>query len=127
MSRKQKNREEEFEEFWDIKKLLIGIFFIAILIGLGLIAKHFLLADTSVFPQQSIQSFSTQPISSSVSANGDIATEVKKLENQAKNLSLTDIASSSPQVQQIIEQLQALPKMPENTAKNICVQLCNKL
>lgn len=52
---------------------------------------------------------------------------IPSLQAQVQNLNLVQIATASPQIQQIIQQIQNLPQAPINQAKNTCIELCNKL
>lgn len=125
--------EEEFE--WDKPRIIIFFSVIgALLIG-GLLYKHLVL-DAQVAPSAGI-SHSVEGASSSNDNSSQLPSvesikqsagqEIQTLQKQASQISVQQIASSSPQVQQIIEQLQQLPNQPGNIAKQTCEQLCSKL
>ncbi len=61
------------------------------------------------------------------STNSAVAGTINSIQDQAKNINLNQLASSSPQVRQIIQELQQLPQTPLNNAKNACLQICDKL
>lgn len=49
------------------------------------------------------------------------------LKDQANNLDAEEIASSSPQVQKILQDLKSLEQYPKNQAKEACMRVCNGL
>lgn len=127
--------EEEEELEWDKKKIFLTLAVVMLLLIGGITAKIYLLGSHTSSPSvgQAVKGASTvasaaqntSPIQlpSSTAVQQKIAT----LEQQASQISVKDIASSSPQVQAIVQQLQNLPQMPGNVAKQTCVQLCNNL
>lgn len=136
-----KNIEQEFEEVWDKKKIAIGIALITLIIAGVYIAKKFFYPNLPVpttfsFPQKSVAGLSTDG-NTNISADThasftppsqkDMQEKMLQIKDQVTRLSLSDIASSSPQVQQVLQELQQLPRTPANMAKDACVQLCNKL
>jgi len=46
------------------------------------------------------------------------------LKKEVADLSIEDIASSSPQIQKIIEDFNSLKQYPVNEIKDICRQIC---
>lgn len=126
--------QEEFE--WDKPRIIIFFAVIfALLIG-GLLYKHFVLdaqATPSATISRSVQGASSLPPTNSSqlpsveSIKQSAGQEIQTLQNQASQISIQQIASSSPQVQQIIQQLQQLPSQPGNIAKQTCENICNSL
>lgn len=131
--------EEEFEEVWDKKKIAVGIALITLLIAGIYVTKIFFypnipLPTSFSFPQKSVAGLSTNAPEAiqanphaSLPTQQDVQDKMQEIKDQVTQLSLTDIASSSPQVQQVLQELQQLPQAPSNIAKNTCIQLCNKL
>lgn len=121
-------KEEPFE--WD-KPRIIGFFAVLLflLVG-GLVFKHFLLDANTIPASQAVQGASTQANESLPSVQ-DIkqgaAQQVAALQQQASQISVQEIASSSPQVQQILQQIKQLPSVPGNVAKQTCMNICNSL
>lgn len=135
---------------WDKKKIIItSVILLGLVIG-GFMVKQFLLGSRNPSSgsndRQSVKGINYPPSqngsSSQNSSNFNSASnqlpsfksigqgvqqEIKTLEKQAQSVSLQEVASSSPQVQQIIQQLQQLPSLPQSIAKQTCEQICGKL
>lgn len=117
-----KNHKEtgfEEEEVWDKKKLLFGVLFLLILLGIGY--------------QTNKQFFNQIHLPSRISVKGSSTTKVvpinlqekiSEIKNEATNLNVADIASSSPQVQNVLNQIKNLGNLPKNEAKQVCEQIC---
>jgi hypothetical protein len=137
------------EAVWDKKKIAVGIACGALLFGgLFFIKKY---AFPSLFGKsvvdgtnmQKVEGTSVentqgnndtnqtdvphdQPQFSLPSVNG-VSRQVQQIQQEITHLNVNDLASSSPQIQQIIQEIQSLPQVPGNIAKQACIQLCNKL
>lgn len=134
ISESEKEPEEKLE--WDKTKIVIACVVVIGLIGTGLFFKNFFLPSQSVHTQQSVRGISfSQSQENSISSDlpsiksigQGVQQEIKSLQKQAQTISLEEVASSSPQVKQIIQQLQALPHLPQSVAKQTCEQICGKL
>ncbi len=139
MPRKKVLDEPEEEAFeWDKSRIIIFFAIVGALLVGGLLFKHFFL-DTQISPSQlsssqhSVQGASSPPQDSSSQLptvqgiRQGAQQEIQTLQKQASQISVQDIASSSPQVQQVLKQLQQLPNLPGNVAKQTCMNLCNNL
>jgi hypothetical protein len=60
-------------------------------------------------------------------SQGDVQNQIQTIQQQVTHLDVAEVASSSPQVQQIIKQLQQIPAGSVNQVKDMCVRLCNNL
>lgn len=122
------DQEEEEALEWDKRKIIIAAVVILILIVGGIFTKKFILGDATA-PQQSVQGISTQssPDTSLLPSQEDLKKQVAALEAKASSLSLQDVASSSPQVQDILQQLKNLPSSPSSVVKAACINICNGL
>lgn len=125
--------DEELE--WDKKKIFITLGVVALFLTGGFAAKVFLLGSHTALPssQQDVKGASTVNSSAQTSSpiqlpsSTAVQQKIASLEQQASQISVKDIASTSPQIQAIVQQLQNLPQMPGNVAKQTCIQLCNNL
>ena len=144
MREKIKEKEEIIEEEWDKSRVMIGGVTLLLLVVGGFIGKNYLLGlfgikDQPVpFARQSVQGAQTVNVASdstptvphiqySLPSTTDITNKIQNLQKQVTHINIADVASSSPQIQQVIQQLEALPQMPGNAAKQACINVCNKL
>lgn len=141
---KKEKKESSFdleETEWDRKKVIAGLVLFALvlaaIIGLKLfilpksIAQHIPIgpsvkgASTTNDPNASYSD--PTPIPISIPTTEDLQKKIQQLQEQITHLNVSDLASSSPEIQQIIQQIEGLPKAPGNAAKEACIQMCNRL
>jgi hypothetical protein len=111
---------------WDKKKIILFLVAAILLIGIGFEAKDLILGKSigpSVStPKPDVKGAATQ-VSSSIKAG--VQNQLDNLKTEAQNIDLVQIASSSPQVQKVINDLKALQDYPKNQVKATCQQICN--
>lgn len=121
-------KEEPFE--WDKTRIVEFFVVLGVLLIGGLTAKHFLLDANTTPASQAVEGASTS-VESQLPSVQDIQQgaqqQVVALQKQASQISVQEIASSSPQVQQILNQIKQLPNVPGNVAKQTCENICNSL
>lgn len=141
---------EAGHESWDKKRIFAGLLAIVLLIGIAYSVKTFVLGKNANVPLQkfignqskgNVEGVQTkseennvakpQPTSVSIPSVNNLQVEAqKKLENvkqEISSLSIADLASSSPQVRKIIEDVQNLEQAPRNQAKEACYNICKGL
>lgn len=142
MPKKIKDIEEQEEAFeWDKTRIAIAIGVLILLIVGGVFAKKYFLGANQESAQKTVQGVSTQDSSSGSTSSGnnsvsssnlnfslptvsDLQLQLNQLEQKIQHLSIQDVASASPQVQDIIQQVQNLPNLPKDQAKSVCQQVC---
>ncbi len=72
-----------------------------------------------------VGSFTSIPSSSSIQSSLD--DKVSQIKQEVSNLNVAQVASSSPQVQKILEDVKSLEQYPQNQAKEACFNICNSL
>lgn len=116
------------QDGWDKKKIIIALL-ILFFLGLGLKA---LLFDNKIidFPlKDKVKGVSTASSPSPQSFNPQKILEQKLegIKQEVQNLNFVDIASSSPQVKKILNDLKALEQYPINEVKELCQKICSSL
>lgn len=114
---------------WDKKKIILFCVIGVILLALAFNYKTAILGE-SLIPNQAkqlrqIKSVSTQDLSNGIKQS--IQNNVNNLKNEAQSLDVAEIASSSPQVQKVLNDLRSLKDLPKNQLKNACENLCGRL
>lgn len=128
-------QEEEPELVWDKKKLIVAGLVLLLIIAGFVYVKYFFLSNGTSSPLMSVKGASTDALGTSSQASHkmslpsqeDIQGKITQLEEQVTHLSVKDVATSSPQVQQVLKQLQELPSYPATQAKDACMKLCSQL
>lgn len=125
------------EEGWDKKKIIIFFVVLVFLAGVAVGVKVLFFKDvnlvkllplkTTVKENKSEQkkvlgeqeTFSTQKI------NNALEEKLESVKEQVSNLNISNVASSSPQIKKVIEDLQSLQSLPKNQAKDACRKICD--
>ncbi|MBI3069837.1 MAG: hypothetical protein HYY87_00850 [Candidatus Levybacteria bacterium] len=122
------------EEAWDKKRIAVGVI-ITLLLAAGIAygAKSFFLekkqgivAGARVERERVLAPIENQP-SFSLPSQSDIQQEIDKIRQDALKLNVSEIASSSPQVQKVLNDIKTLGDYPRSQAKDICQQICSGL
>jgi hypothetical protein len=138
------------EEVWDVKKIIIGLVSVTTVATGGYFAKEYLFQNPSTSPaekaavparqevegattentnennqsQEQKKSFSIPSVNSAVAG---VQQKMDTLKDQVTNLNAQEVASSSPQIQKILNDLKTLEEYPKNQAKEACYSICNNL
>jgi len=127
------------EESWNKKRIFFALAVLVILIT-GLAAFKVLALDKN-------QALTPEPVSKKGKSVEGVSTNVNSLsqDNKASNLktniedqlnaikqeasgiNLAEVASSSPQVQKVIDDIKSIQNLPRNQAKDFCEQVCSGL
>ncbi|MBI2431150.1 MAG: hypothetical protein HYV39_03990 [Candidatus Levybacteria bacterium] len=146
-------REVEFaEQTWDKRKILMAVIALFFLSGVAYAAKTYVFdAKETKFPKkvstkssESVAGITTgeennESSSSSSDENKDpfpfspsvirqdAQQKFEEIKNQVTNLTVDDVASASPQIQKVINDLKALEQYPKSQAKQMCENICKSL
>lgn len=125
------------QESWNKKRLIIFSLFLVIL--LGTIFKIFVL-DKNKTPVYNaiisgknsgkVEGISTEDNQTveqkaSLPVQSIVENRLNEIRREVSKLNVSEIASSSPQVQKVLNDLKALENYPKNQAKEACLNLCN--
>lgn len=128
------------QESWSIKRILVGVFIIAVLVGIGYGIKVFAFdfgknpaksnnSTKQNTPWDRVEGVSSQNNqdgqSFSLPAQLDVQDRINTIRREVTNLNISEIASSSPQVQKVLEDIKSLEQYPKNQAKDLCQKICN--
>lgn len=129
---KEQKKKEEIE--WDKKKIFLFLFSSIFLILSAYGLKIMLLGEDlkpASFSSSKIktdvkgESTSVQSLPQDIKKN--IQEEINSLKAEAGNINLIEIASSSPQVQKVINDLKAIQNYPSTQLKETCEKICSGL
>lgn len=135
------------KETWNTKRILITLAVIAFLIISAYFFKDFVLGKSKELLSKTTQSLSRtskgvegvsieeKPSSAQPPAKSNVLPEVQKviqekletIKKEITSINIQDIASSSPQFQKIVNDLQSLQQYPRNELKDICTKVCGGL
>jgi hypothetical protein len=118
-----KGKKKQEEDEWDKRKIILFLIIVFLLFAALVVLKDMILGNTYA-PKitQKVSSFNPQ-----ILVKKNVQDRVSALQKEAENIDLVDIATSSPQVQKIIHDLQSLKDYPNNQIKQGCMNICSKL
>lgn len=123
--------ENQTYETWDAKKILAGLLLFAII---ALSFKIFVLDNKSskVLDSKSANVQGTRtsetPVpapTSSEDIKKNIETKLTDLKKEVNNINVVEIATSTPAVQKVLNDLKSLQSLPQSQAKEACFKICS--
>jgi len=137
----QKIQKAEFAaEKWDKKKIVLTILVAAALIIGGLQLKSYVLGENtwgevSQAPESSsgdVKGLNLTPtptisIPSAQEIGQGLGQNINSIKQEINTINVADLATSSPQVKKILDDIKALPSYPASQAKEICLNFCSGL
>lgn len=145
------SEQDLFEEIWSIKRIVFGVLGVG-LVGGGIVYGAHVLGFS--FLNDSSGKSGLEPKKTSVQAKTVLGTKteeeitptpspsqsyfslptkelveqkLEEVKKQVGTLSITEIASSSPQIQKVLQDLKSLEEYPHNQVKETCLKLCGSL
>ena len=123
-----KEHEEKIE--WDKKKIILfAVAAIFLLVG-ALVVKQMMFAGLETSNPSSVTSVkgaSIQNLPPLPDIKQGVQNQIDNLKNEAQNINLVDVATSSPQVQKVINDLKAIQDYPKNQLRQTCEKICSGL
>ena len=127
------------EESWNKKRIFFGLSILVILIA-GLVTFKVLVLDKNQdFSQNPVLKRSKTVEGASTNVNSltqdntksnlktNIQDKLNTLKQEASNINLAEVASSSPQIKKVLEDIKSIQNLPKDQAKSFCQQVCNGL
>lgn len=130
-SMKENVKKERIE--WDKRKIILFSLIVFFLLFAGFGIKNLFLdnntantSNSSPFVKENVKGVS---IINSEGANikNTVQEKIDSLKKQATEINITEIATSSPQVQKLINDLKALQSYPQSGLKDACFKICSGL
>ena len=117
-------QEVKFEESWNKKRTGLALIVFLLLAG----SAVYLLRNSLLLNAKSERAQNQKVLSASdQNLEGIIQRQVQAIKQQAANINIEEIASSSPQIQNLINDLKALQNLPKDKAKEACYNICSGL
>lgn len=118
----------ENEETWNKKRIAIAVFLLALLMLGGYFVKIRSLGKNFSQPAKSIKGINTKGTTTEPALKMNVQEAVKEkinnLKQEVSGLNVLEIASSSPQMQKILNDIKSLEQYPVNQVKEICRKIC---
>src|SRR3972149_11550225 len=118
---KKKEVENEFE--WDKKRIFITLFFAIVVILVGLELKKIFLPNTKILGDavQNKQVNVEKPTvkAPNINVSSQVESTIKDIKNSIESLNPSEVASSSPQIQKVLQDIQGIKDLPSNQAREM--------
>lgn len=111
------------EEVWDKKKIVITVL-ITVVISAGLVYSANILGLIE-FQKPLTKNSSSKSIY--LPSKIDVEDKLEEVKQEINALDIAEIASSSPQVKKILQDLRFLQEYPGNQAREMCQRICSSL
>jgi hypothetical protein len=123
----QVKKEKKEEIIWDKKKIIFFVGIAILLIVLAINLKSAILGESyspksTKISTPAFKGISAQDLSKNIRQS--ILGKINDLQNEAHNIDVAEIASSSPQVQKILKDLKSLKDLPKSQFRDACEKVC---
>ena len=118
--------EIKSEESWNKKRIFAALFLIALLVaGVYFFRSRVFNADLFSKSVKGVNSEEKKEKEDfKIDVQEAVIEKINSLKQEVSSLNIIEVASSSPQIQKIINDIKALEQYPTNQAKEICKQIC---
>lgn len=122
---------EKTEEIWDKKKIAVFVGIILVLVvGIAYFSKDFLIEQylQKIRPQlggekKAVKSAQTRK--NTLRIREDLEERLNAIRKDVEAINFEEIATSSPKVQKVVNDIKALQEYPHEQAKDLCVKMCS--
>lgn len=126
----QKDDDSEFE--WNKKRVMVTAFFLVVGILIALEVKGMfldsqagrdVLGETNIRKSEEIKRPEIE--GPSINLQSEVGSRIDEIKKNINGLDAVDIASSSPQIQKVLRDIQGIKDLPANQAKEACLKICS--
>lgn len=114
---------------WNKKKIFVAGFLLVLLIVGGYLFKTRVLGENLSQQSKSVKGAATKEKNTEpefkINIQEAVREKLNNLKQEVSGLNMLEIASSSPQVQKILNDIKALEQYPTNQVKEICKKICS--
>jgi conjugal transfer/entry exclusion protein len=116
---------------WDKKKIIMFTVAVVALLGIGVIFKNMMFAGQEIANPSpvttNVKGAETQAVNPVSDIKNNVQNQINNLKNEAQDINIVDVATSSPQVQKVINDLKAIQDYPKNQLRQTCEKICSGL
>ncbi len=123
----KKEIEQDFE--WDRKRILIGLGILSVIAiaafelkGLFLNKNGNVLGETNINKSSEIEKPNVKP--PNINLQSEIGSTIANIKKNIGQLDTREVASSSPQIQKVLQDIQGIKDLPSSQAKEMCLKIC---
>lgn len=128
---RRKKKDEEDEQVWDKKRILIGLVVLLFLVIGVREAKGYFFPNTSILGESTTKRASevSKPDVKAPDLNlsSQVNTSLEDVKENVSNIDPAEVASSSPQIQKVLRDIQGIKNLPVDKARDACFNVCSRL
>jgi len=121
-------KENIIKESWNKKRIFISVFLLLFLIIGGYFFKIHTPSENSPQPAKSVKGVSAEEKNVEpelkINVQETVREKIENLKQEVSGLDILEVASSSPQVQKVLNDIKSLEQYPTNQLKEICRKIC---
>ena len=118
-------KDEKTEEVaWDKKKIIIFALFLLVILFAGLYFKTVLFPDKLTAVEGDYTQISSPQDAEISNASQNFQQKVNQIQQNVDNLNMVDVATSTPQVQKVLDDIKSLQQLPKDQAQSACQRVC---
>jgi hypothetical protein len=121
-------KKEEKNEEWDLKKILITLFFLIVGFLVLVEAKKMFLPNVKILGDSASRVVVKKPdVQPPVNVQSAVESKINQIKDSVSNLDAQEVATSSPQIQKVLHDIGELKDLPADQAKQQCLKICQGL
>ncbi len=114
-------KEKKIETEWDIRKIAFALIIIILVLAIGIWLERGYFAEIN--SQKMVKDASMEvPNLQKV-----VQSRIESIKGEAAKINVEEVATSSPQMQKVINDLKSIQNYPSSQAKSMCEQICSGL
>ena len=126
----KKENEVEQNQEWDLKRIVIAAALIIVGVVVVLDVKHSFLDQNQGILGAAIQNKPVEVIkpnikSPNLNVSSQIGDKIDQIKSNVSNIDPAQIATSSPQIQKVLRDIQGIKDLPADQAKQQCLKICS--
>jgi hypothetical protein len=127
--KKNVKKEEEFE--WDKRRIITTLFFGVVVLLLVLELKNKLIPNTGILGESTVKKSyeikKPEVQGPNLDVESKVGTAIEDIKSNINEINPEEVASSSPQIQKVLQDIQGLKDLPSDKARSTCLKLCSEL
>ena len=122
---KSRKREPEEEFEWDKRRIAIFLLLFSVVFLVGLEVKKTFFPNTNILGVAVKKSVEKPNIEAPHLNLSQISSTIEDVKKNVQTLDAAEIASSSPQIQKVLRDIQGIKDLPANQAREMCLKVCS--
>lgn len=119
----KKRPEDDYE--WDKRKIAIFLLVFSVIVISGIELKRVFFPNTKILGV-SVQEPAEKPNINPPRLNfSSVNSSISEIKENIESLNAAEVATSSPQIQKVLRDIQGIKDLPTNQAREMCYKVCS--